>query len=112
MTEQKFILIGAGLAAVVLLILARNPGAAGSLGQGLGEAVGQAAGGAVAGVALGVGDSIGLPRTDKTECEKAMAEGRYWDASFVCPAGDFIGGAAGDAATSVKTTLSDLWDKL
>jgi hypothetical protein len=108
MTEQRFLLIGAGVAAVVLLILAKNPGTAGSIGQGLGEAVGQAAGGAVAGVALGVGDQIGLPRTDATECEKAMAEGRYWDASFVCPAGDFIGGAAG----GVKTTLSDLWDKL
>jgi hypothetical protein len=108
MTEQRFILIGAAVAAVALLILARNPDTAGKLGQGAGEALGQAAAGALAGVALGVGDSIGLPRTDATECEKAMAEGRYWDASFVCPAGDFIGGAAG----GVKTTLSDLWDKL
>lgn len=43
-----------------------------------------------AGVAIGVGDVLGLPRTDLTECERAIAEGRTWDASFVCPAGTFI----------------------
>jgi hypothetical protein len=108
MTEQKFILIGAGVAALAVLYLVMKDGAAAAAGEAVGGAVVDAAVGVTSGVALGVGDAIGLPRTNQTECEKAMAEGRYWDASFVCPAGDFIGGTASD----VKTTLSDLWDKL
>jgi hypothetical protein len=40
---------------------------------------------------LDTGDLLGLPRTNETECEKALREGRTWDASFVCPAGTFIG---------------------
>lgn len=49
-----------------------------------------------AGVVLGVGDVIGIPRTNETECEKAKREGRTWDASFACPALDFIGHAWGE----------------
>lgn len=37
------------------------------------------------------GELLGIPRTDETECEKALREGRTWDASFACPAGTFIG---------------------
>lgn len=37
-----------------------------------------------------VGDAIGLPRTNETECQKALREGRTWDASFACPAGTFL----------------------
>jgi hypothetical protein len=46
-----------------------------------------------AGVAIGIGDKIGVPRTNMTECEKAKAQGGIggtWDASFACPAGDFL----------------------
>lgn len=43
-----------------------------------------------AGVAIGVGDIIGIPRTNETECQKAMREGRTLDASFACPAGTFL----------------------
>lgn len=42
------------------------------------------------GTVLGIGDAIGIPRTDMTECERAIAEGRTWDASFACPAKTFI----------------------
>lgn len=44
-----------------------------------------------AGVVIGVGDVIGIPRTNMTECERALAEGRTWDASFACPAKTFLG---------------------
>lgn len=44
----------------------------------------------VAKPALAIGDAIGVPRTNETECEKAKREGRTWDASFACPAGDFL----------------------
>lgn len=106
MTEQKFIIIGAGLAALAVFILVTKKGAAASLAQSGAEAVVGAATGAAAGVALGIGDAIGIPRTNETECEKAMREGRYWDASFACPAGTFIGGAASDAGTAI----SDWWN--
>jgi hypothetical protein len=43
------------------------------------------------GAVIGVGDVLGIPRTNETECQKALREGRTWDASFVCPAGDFLG---------------------
>ena len=39
---------------------------------------------------IGVGDIIGVPRTDADECDKAMREGRTWDASFACPASTFL----------------------
>lgn len=48
-----------------------------------------------AGVAIGAGDLLGLPRTNETECEKAIREGRTWDASFACPAGTFISSVFG-----------------
>lgn len=38
-----------------------------------------------------VGAAVGVPRTNETECERALREGRTWDASFACPAGKFLG---------------------
>lgn len=39
---------------------------------------------------VGTGQVFGIPQTNETECEKAIREGRTWDASFACPAGTFI----------------------
>lgn len=62
--------------------------------QAIGEAVGGAAVNMVDGVLSGtvntVGEAVGIPRTSMTECERAKLEGRTWDASFACPAGDFL----------------------
>jgi hypothetical protein len=44
---------------------------------------------AAAGV-VGTGQVFGIPATNETECQKALREGRTWDASFACPAGTFI----------------------
>lgn len=57
---------------------------------GVGETIGQGVVAAGSGVVLGIGDGLGVPRTNMTECERAKAEGRTWDASFACPAGDFL----------------------
>jgi hypothetical protein len=45
---------------------------------------------AVTSVVKGVGSVFGIPDTNKTECQKAMAEGRTRDASFACDAGTFL----------------------
>lgn len=48
-----------------------------------------------AGAVVGIGQVLGIPATNETECEKAKREGRTWDASFACPAGDFLGWTLG-----------------
>jgi len=90
-TENKFMLIGVAVAALAILVLVKKKGAAAGVGNDIGEAAVDLATGVVGGVALDLGDQIGLPRTNMTECEKALAEGRTWDASFACPASKFIG---------------------
>lgn len=80
MDMTKLMVIAAGVA-IGLILVKKNLGvvdaAAGAVGV-IGDAVG--------GVAIGIGDVIGIPRTNETECEAAMREGRTWDASFACPA--------------------------
>lgn len=97
MGEHKFLLIGvlAAAAALAVVVLVKKKGAvvgaAADAGSTIGEAIGNAAGAAGVGVVVGIGDQVGLPRTNMTECEKALAEGRTWDASFACSAGKFLG---------------------
>ena len=50
----------------------------------------QRAQGAATDAVLSVGDAVGIPRTNETECQRAIREGRTWDASFACPAGTFL----------------------
>jgi hypothetical protein len=62
------------------------------------KATGMAAGGAavnlvdgvIGGAVIGTLDKFGVPATNLTECERAKLEGRTWDASFACPAGNFL----------------------
>ena len=104
MIGKNIVVIGAGaaIAGIALWIYVKKKGgiadaaadAANSIAYGMGEAVAGATwgavDGAVSGVALTLGDKIGVPRTNMTECEKAKAEGRTLDASFACPALDFL----------------------
>lgn len=82
--KLETLLIAAGILIVARYIAKK--GVAGAAAAAVG-AVGDAAAGAV----VGIGELIGIPATDETECERAMREGRTWDASFACPAGTFIG---------------------
>jgi hypothetical protein len=83
------VMVGAAAVGVVLLgLYIAKKGVAGAAADVVGVAA-DAAGGIV----QGIGEVIGIPRTDEQECEKALREGRMWDASFACPAGTFIGGA-------------------
>lgn len=80
--------IGAGLILLALAYIAiKGPKGA---GEQVGGAVVDFATGALSGGVVGVGDVVGVPRTNETECDCAKREGRTWDASFACPAGDFL----------------------
>lgn len=90
--QGRAVLVGLGLGLVLVValpLLLRNS-----------RAVGTAAGGAAVEFADGligetiqsVGDVVGIPRTDETQCQKDVAAGRWWDASFSCPASDFLKG--------------------
>lgn len=46
--------------------------------------------GVLSGAVETVGEKVGIPRTNMTKCELALAQGRTWDASFDCPAATFI----------------------
>lgn len=86
-TRLAILVGGAGLLGLVAYNAAKK--AAGAVAEGV-ATVARAADTAVSAPVLSAGDALGLPRTNATECEKAMAEGRTWDASFACPAGDFL----------------------
>lgn len=85
---------GAAIAAIGLMVfMARKVqlptvgGVAGDLARGAVDA----ANGAFVGGVKGLGSVFGIPDTSMTQCERDMAAGRTWDASFSCPAGEFIG---------------------
>lgn len=59
-------------------------------GQQLGAGAVDLVDGIVSGGVVEIGQKVGIPATNQTECEKAKAEGRTWDASFACPATDFV----------------------
>ena len=86
-TRLAIMVGGAGLLGLVVYNAAKK--AASAVADGV-AAVGRAADTAVAAPVLTAGDTLGIPRTNMTECEKAMAEGRTMDASFACPASDFL----------------------
>lgn len=46
--------------------------------------------GAASGVVVGIGEALGLPETNKPQCQRDMANGDKWAASFSCPAGDYL----------------------
>lgn len=84
-TPDRAIVLGGGLLliAAIAYVAVRGPR----------EAVAGIAAGAVdaaGGVVLGVGDAFGVPRTEPDKCAAAKAAGDTWEASFACPAGDFI----------------------
>lgn len=89
MDKTLLLVLGAAAALVALIALDRR-NAVSSLAQDVGEAAATAVVDTATGAVIGVGKAVGIPETNMTECERALAEGRTWDASFVCPAGTFI----------------------
>jgi hypothetical protein len=81
--------IGAGVAVLAAVAYVASKGA-GNVGAQLGSAAVDMVDGAIAGTVETIGEKVGVPKTNMTKCEQAKAEGRTWDASFDCPASDFI----------------------
>lgn len=96
--KNTLLLVGVGAAA--LLIFSRY---AREVGKAAAHAVNDAATGAV----VGIGEAVGVPETDADKCSAALSDGRYWDASFYCPAPDFFSGVY-DAITSPDKGVSDV----
>lgn len=92
--DTKVVIAGALAAAAVLWWVGRklaNPGdTAAGIGAGIVSGVAGAASGVIGEAGNVAGDIVGLPRTSQTACEAAKASGSAWDASFACPAGEWI----------------------
>ena len=89
-TDTKLIGLAA-LAGIGLIWWATRPGVAGKAAAAAVGAVGDAAVGTV----KGIGSLVGVPDTNMTQCQKDLAAGNWWDASFSCPAGDYLSAAYG-----------------
>ena len=79
----------AGAAVLAALAFIAIKGAKGT-GQAIGSGAVDLVDGVIDGGVTGIGQAVGIPATNMTECERAKAEGRTWDASFACPAVDFV----------------------
>ncbi|WP_295375633.1 hypothetical protein [uncultured Pseudacidovorax sp.] len=82
----------------------------GRVRQAIGDAGGYA-GNVAAGTVEGIGLAVGIPRTNQTQCQQDLAAGRYWAASFSCPAGDYLGGlgsAVWPSTTASQATQADV----
>lgn len=88
---------GAAAVGLGLIWWATRAGNAAKLAQGGVRVAGELATGTV----KGVGQVLGVPDTSKTQCQQDLAAGRYWDASFSCPAGDYLAGVSGKAKEAV-----------
>lgn len=65
------------------------------------------------GVVIGVGKTVGIPETDAAQCERLIATGEWWNASFYCPAGTFLkaaGGAVVDMTSGETVGYADPGD--
>ncbi len=97
--DRQLVIIGGGFAVLALgvayYVLNKAPGEGTqgffeTVGENAGGAVVDLAGGVLSGAVKGVGDIVGVPRTNKTQCQLDVEAGRTWDASFSCDAGTFI----------------------
>lgn len=102
--NEKLLALGAGVALVVVIAVYITSKNAGAAGAGVVRAASDFAGGAIQ-----EGASIfGVPKTNSDDCASALLSGRFWDASFKCPAKDFISGVFGGAPVD---SGPDNWDK-
>lgn len=85
--DRRLIFAGAAAGGLALAWVLMRPRAT---AEAAGRTVVGIAEGAATGVVVGIGEAVGVPETNRTQCEADKAAGRTWEASFSCPAGDFI----------------------
>lgn len=87
LSDPRVMMLGGAVVAGLALALMLKPRAvaenAGRLAVGLAE-------GTATGVVVGIGSAVGVPETDRNQCAADIAAGRTWDASFSCPAKQFL----------------------
>ena len=108
-SNPVLIVAGLGLLAAGLFVWRR--GGVSNAAQAIGSGAVDAVQGVASGVVYGIGDTFGIPRTDESECARALREGRSWDASFACPAADFLRGTfsrADNVGTSQVATAPNI----
>jgi len=87
--STPYLIAGGAVLAALVWAMTRQGGAAG-VGASLGGAAVDFVDGAASGVVIGIGEVVGIPPTNKTQCEIDKAAGNTWAASFSCPAKDFL----------------------
>lgn len=87
---------GVGLVVVLAAVWVWRRGFAGVAEDTARGAVGVVSGAAV-GTVKGVGAAVGIPDTEMQKCRDALARKDYWNASFFCPAGTFVGSLFGSS---------------
>ncbi len=80
-------------------------GGIGNLASGVASGAIQAVEGAAVGTVKGIGAVVGIPDTDAQTCRADLAAGRWWDASFSCPAGTYLA----EAARAAVPSFGDPW---
>jgi hypothetical protein len=100
--NQDAMLIGAAaLAGLGLIVWASRAGMTQRLASGAVGVVNDVAVGTV----KGLGQVVGIPDTNMSACQRALADGNYLEASFQCPAGTFISQAPVQAVKSVGSLV-------
>lgn len=90
----------AGAAALVAFLYLKKNGVQGITYNLAGAAV-DAVNGIVTGTVVGLGQVVGIPATNMTQCQKDMANGNKWDASFSCDASTYLSWLAHGAPTKI-----------
>lgn len=83
-----YLIAGGAVAAALLWAMSR--GGVKETGAAIGGAAVDLVDGIVGGTVIGISQGIGIPPTNRTQCEIDKANGDTWKASFSCPAGDFL----------------------
>lgn len=89
MVSVKPLTLLAGAAVLAALFYAVRSNASGT-GAAIGGAAVDMVSGVIGGAGVAVGGLVGVPQTSADKCAAAQAVGDTWEASFACPASEFV----------------------
>lgn len=89
MTAQKIMLAGGAFVVVLAAVWVWRRGLGGAAEDAAKAGV-KVVGGLAAGAVKGTASVVGIPDTDMQKCQAAIASGQLWEASYLCPAGEFL----------------------